>query len=167
MLSTTNLPRPEGLHEALLRCQPWVEFYGEPAMPGMRDGWTYLLLSKQPCGLSERPAGTAAMRDPQHGLVQTFSFSAAEMETLERTLAALSLPASCEAPLVIDGGHGWVRLHHGNGSHTDLCWTGGPPSPWQPLLNWMNEVRAMILEKMWDDAVTEPVPPVECADEEL
>jgi hypothetical protein len=196
MTPPPNLPRPEGLSEVFLRVQPWVELYCEPAMPGLRGAWSYFLLAERRSKLGEMIGGAAAMTHYQHGLVQSFSFSAAEMEALRRKLSLLSLPVWCEASMWLDGDHGWVRLHSGHGTHTDLCWTGGPPEAWEPLMNWIGEVKGMILEKMWDDAVKEPglppisepppkpqrqpmifisdirsslrpPPPAECADEEL
>lgn len=151
MIPRSAIPFPQGIREEILRAQRMVEYYCEPSMPGFREYWNYLLLVED---YDDRYVhhGAGVVCNREHGLVQTFSFSSAEIMALREELAAMSICAFPPGVSMLDGNHGCIRIYQGGGTFLEIQWGGRPPDEWQPMLEWIGRVWKLIEDKAFDDS---------------
>jgi hypothetical protein len=151
MIPTKDIPRPQGLREEILQSQRLVEYYSEPAMPGFREFWRYLVLVERH-DANMQCTGAGAVCDRNHGLVQTLSFTGEEMHALRRQLEGLSIPVLPSISFALDGSSGFIRFYNTGTNHVDLQWGSCMPDEWQPVHDWINTVWKMIDDKAFEEA---------------
>ncbi len=155
MIPISDIPRPQGLREEILRSQRLVEYYSEPAMPGSREFWSYLILVKRYDAMMQC-SGAGAVCNRDHGLVQTLSFTAEEMASLQRKLEGLSIPVLPSDSFALDGGSGFIRFYNTGTNHVDLHWGSCMPDEWLPVQDWISTVWKMIEDKAFDESFDQP-----------
>jgi hypothetical protein len=79
-----------------------------------------------------------------HGEFRECEFPLEELEELERTLKAISIPlgSSVGAP---DGGSGLIRIYHGHEGWIDFFYRSIDQPQWDPLLAFIHETTERFL----------------------
>jgi hypothetical protein len=88
-------------------------------------------------------AATLAIQD-FHGEFRECEFPLEELEALEKTLKAISIPLGSSVG-AFDGGSGPIRIYHGREGWTDFFYRNIEQPQWVPLLAFIHETTERFL----------------------
>ena len=135
--------------------EPVLEWYTPPS--DFSHG-TYFGLART--GDAVGRCGYLAIQD-FHGEFRECEFPLEELETLEKTLKAISIPLGASVG-ALHGGSGLIRIYHGREGWIDLFYRNIEQPQWDPLLAFIRETTERFLpsalSEMQGDVVDAPPP---------